>query len=91
MSFERDKLHIFTLREFAENPTLMSDEPFVPLEEVDALLEELARVQCELELSQYSEKAALKVACDNAMELKALKLKYQGGIYGEETGQARGP
>jgi hypothetical protein len=31
-------LHRLTLREINENPTLMSDEVFVPAEEVDALI-----------------------------------------------------
>lgn len=33
------ELHRLTLRAINENPTLMSDEVFVPAEEVDALIE----------------------------------------------------
>lgn len=39
------ELHRLTLRQINENPTLMSDEVFVPAEEVDALLEERERVR----------------------------------------------
>ena len=39
-----NELHRLTLRQINENPTLMSDEVFVPEEEVDALVEELERV-----------------------------------------------
>lgn len=42
------ELHRLTLRQINENPTLMSDEVFVPQEEVDALLRELEAVRQEL-------------------------------------------
>ena len=36
-----NELHRLTLRQINENPTLMSDEVFVPVEEVDALMRDL--------------------------------------------------
>lgn len=38
-------IHRLTLRQINENPTLMSDEVFVPVEEVEVLMRELDRTR----------------------------------------------
>lgn len=63
-----------------------------PSEQAYHAMEHIGWLRRELSISQYNERAALKVAEVNAREVEGLKeLLRRGGFYGEEARQASGP
>jgi hypothetical protein len=88
-------IHRLTLRQINENPTLMSDEVFVPAEEVDELIEsnmELAARIRRLESQAYNDSMYL---ADLQAELRQAHRKIEalsngGNDHDEEARQASG-